>query len=1489
MKSSTLRNIFRFIVCTIIGAYVLILTIFNFGPSQQIITQFVASSLSEKLHTDVSIGNIQIGLFNRLILNDVLIKDYQDKDLLKARIVSAKIELRSLIKEQLSLRTISLIDTDISLYKQRVDSAANYQFLVDAFSSKEKKKENNLNLRINSIILRRVSVHYNESYKPLTPSKFNPSHLKIDDLNANISLKNITPDSLNLRVRSFAFKEHSGLCLKKLHFKLTANRTGAHIEDFTLEMPQTRITQGDLLATYDVRKDFTNLFSTLRLGSTINKLQVGTNDIRPFVKLPKGFNQVFQLSTVLLLTPEKLQLNQFSIHNQDHSLQLKTDATLNRAQKQLTSIQITLKQLKVENQFTQQIAKVLKLKDNVSPILKRVGDIEANGSMTYYTRTKGGAASVILHTSVGNIATHARINNHLIRANIQLTHIQPDLLLNNSKLPKQIALNAQIQADLSKKDCLRIESNGNIQSFVYNQHTFRGIKYNLNYQPNHIEASVNSSDPSALLSSQTQIKLQNNRINNIILTADVKQLHPTRLGINLGLGQASFSGSIKANLQNLMSKLPSGTINVHSFDIKNGPKGDYHLKDLSVALVNTSKKQQLLHINSDFLDADIEGSLVPQDIYEGVLNILHRSLPGLAQTPRHLATSHDEWNVNAHLKQTDVLHKFLGLNIQIKRPLHFIGTLNAGNGRTSLSAFTDQISVSGQIFIQPSIYINGADNQYKCLVQTHKMMSGREYSIVADLSTQNGQLITQIEWNGVNEKNYNGSFESQTCFHPTQKGVNFDMHIRPTQFALADTLWNIASGQLSYIDRRLSFSGVELSHANQSLRVDGELAPNQKDSIVAQLHNIDVDYILNLVNFDAVSFGGKASGKAIFTQRGLTPQLHAHLNIPNFTFNHGLMGDASINANWNRHDNRINLDAEMRLPKTHGYGTNVQGYVSLSDKELELNIEANHTQLDFLHCYIDGIFGDFNGDATGNVCLYGPFKKLDFKGQVKANCSAKVLATGVHYNVVDGEVVFAPGEFAFHNFTLTDSHNGIGKADGVLRHTHLKKLNYAFNVTATNLLCYNQPRQPDFPFYSTTTGSGNIKLKGWPNHFVADITLTPTSPTLFVYNLGTQSSLSKDDRMMRFHALTNKPLTPYDTLSTHQKEEKYVAEKSKEDTETDLLLNFSLNLTPQAQIRIITDERSGDAITAYGQGPLRATWHNKGGFNMYGVYTLNRGEYNLSLQDIIRKNLVLQSGSSITFTGDPLNADLALKALYTVNGVSLNDLNFGAGFSTKTVRADCILNIGGKTRAPQINFDLDLHNISEDEKQMVRQLISTDEDMNRQVMCLLSVGRFLTMGQNVSTSGTTTSQQQSSAAVRSFLSTTLTGQLNAAISSLLGSQSKWSFGTNFMPGSDGWNNVEVDGLLQGRLLNDRLLINGNFGYRDNPYYASNFIGDFDIRYLLTPRGSVSLRAYSETNDRYFTKSSLTTQGIGIMLQRDFVRLRDLFRKNNKVFKSPKKK
>ena len=161
-----------------------------------------------------------------------------------------------------------------------------------------------------------------------------------------------------------------------------------------------------------------------------------------------------------------------------------------------------------------------------------------------------------------------------------------------------------------------------------------------------------------------------------------------------------------------------------------------------------------------------------------------------------------------------------------------------------------------------------------------------------------------------------------------------------------------------------------------------------------------------------------------------------------------------------------------------------------------------------------------------------------------------------------------------------------------------------------------------------------------------------------------------------------------------------------------------------------------------------------------------------------------------------------------------------------------------------------------------------------QVIYLLGIGRFYAYDYANST------QTQGATAMNSLLSSTLSGTINQALSNIIGS-SNWNFGANLRTGQDGWNDMDVEGMLQGSLLNNRLLINGNFGYRDNPVATSNFIGDFDVKYLLTRSGSVALKAYSETNDRYFTKSSLTTQGIGILLKKDFSSWKDLMGKDKR--------
>ena len=203
------------------------------------------------------------------------------------------------------------------------------------------------------------------------------------------------------------------------------------------------------------------------------------------------------------------------------------------------------------------------------------------------------------------------------------------------------------------------------------------------------------------------------------------------------------------------------------------------------------------------------------------------------------------------------------------------------------------------------------------------------------------------------------------------------------------------------------------------------------------------------------------------------------------------------------------------------------------------------------------------------------------------------------------------------------------------------------------------------------------------------------------------------------------------------------------------------------------------------------------------------------------------------------------------------------------------MNITGTPAAPKVAFDLDMPTVNSNVKQMIYSLINGEEEMNQQVLYLLAVGRFYTQGRNNADLDNANAQSQTSLAMQSLLSSTLSQQLNNVLGSVI-NNTNWNFGANISTGDEGWNNAEYEGTLSGRLLNNRLLINSQFGYRDNANATTGFIGDFDIRYLLFPSGSMAIKMYNQTNDRYFTRNSLNTQGIGLILKKDFNGWRDLF-------------
>jgi len=125
---------------------------------------------------------------------------------------------------------------------------------------------------------------------------------------------------------------------------------------------------------------------------------------------------------------------------------------------------------------------------------------------------------------------------------------------------------------------------------------------------------------------------------------------------------------------------------------------------------------------------------------------------------------------------------------------------------------------------------------------------------------------------------------------------------------------------------------------------------------------------------------------------------------------------------------QINLDGDIVDGDTAR--TKVKGYVNLHQKQLQLDINSQKTNLVFLNRYISGIFDNFQGRGTGYCRIFGPLKDLDFAGDVDAWAKAKIQATGGSYLISNGHVTIQPGIFSFHNFTISDEKGGNGTDSG---------------------------------------------------------------------------------------------------------------------------------------------------------------------------------------------------------------------------------------------------------------------------------------------------------------------------------------------------------------------------------------------------------------------------------------------------------------------------
>ena len=128
---------------------------------QQQLSIFLSKQLSATLKSDLRIEKVYIGFLNRIVIEGLELNDLSGKEMLKVTRLSAKFDILPLFKKQISISNIQLFGFNAALEKQTPESLPNYHFILDALASQDTTKRNDdLHLRINSLLIRRGEISY---------------------------------------------------------------------------------------------------------------------------------------------------------------------------------------------------------------------------------------------------------------------------------------------------------------------------------------------------------------------------------------------------------------------------------------------------------------------------------------------------------------------------------------------------------------------------------------------------------------------------------------------------------------------------------------------------------------------------------------------------------------------------------------------------------------------------------------------------------------------------------------------------------------------------------------------------------------------------------------------------------------------------------------------------------------------------------------------------------------------------------------------------------------------------------------------------------------------------------------------------------------------------------------------------------------------------------------------------------------------------------
>ena len=1473
--------------------FVSVYLILSIPPVQNYIREIAQEELTKFLGGEVEIGSLNIAPFNEVLLKDVAIKDLEGKKCLQAAELGAGINFwRLILSSKIEITYIDLLDFDIDIYQKKKDGPLNIAFIIEALSPKDKNKPPTVfDLKIHNVVLRNGSLCFSKLWEKRggDPQKIDFNYLTFDKINADLTLPKLTNDYFEIDLRRLTLRETSGLDIEDFSGFFIIKPHEFEVKNLRLDLPSNKFTFPDFSYTFNELKNIGNDFKTRDYDLAIENLNIVPCDFAPFFPELRKYTDPVAITIDVNGNLNNFNIRKLILDASQFGINLNLTAHVeNITEPKELEILLDNLDLNINSKFPQLLFTYIEPDEKVKNMIVGAGDIKGNLKGVYSAKGESAALSADLSTLYGDVQLDVKGLKHDNLADLsgkvsipgfeigKLLDSQDVNYIHNADLtfdlrnlgedPKLIegSLDAKIgQIGLLKREFENID----IQAF----------RQDSDYE---LQLEINDDDLQASLNGKARLKDADSHIE---LKADIRKFDTYTSFLTSEEKKFELSGKIEANVSGNNIENAVGFVNLEDFTFISPGAKPIHLNQLKLKSDFEDDGSRLVTLNTDFVDVSIEGNFNPMLLPNFAYNELKTAIPSLLPGEyRHTNCGSGKFYIDFADAKTVI--DLLKLPIDPLTQVILAGDFNSEERTLNFSTEIPYIVQNENKLIRDSYFgikIDGKEGLAQVVGGTIYPTKKGDLKVDLNASALKDHYNLLIDFNEGLDTSFYGSLSLGGDIEKNELlgGYDINFNVNPTSLFLNDAEWKVGAAEVEYTDKTLAIRDFSIRHDDQFVLIDGVSGKNDQQFVEVQLADIDLSYIFDTLNINYVTFGGKATGDIVATELfSGNPMVHTRfLDIKNLSYNGAVLGDGKITSSLDLPSKKVNIHAD--ISEAEREVAVVDGGVWIGKDSLSFNFNTDKVDIRFLKPFMKAFTSDVRGRATGDVTLYGTFKDINMKGKVFADeISLLVDYTNVRYSGSDS-VIIDPGEIRIPNFRLKDKFGNTAVLNGVVRHTYFHQPEFDFDVTNIDkMLVYDTNSKMNPIWYGTIFGSGTAKIEGKPGYvnILADMTTDKQTVFTFVLSDEQQAEQSKfltfSDK--RKEALTVKEEeidTVPDFLKRFQK-----TQHEEEQGEPDVFsLDLRADITPDAELILVMDPVAGDKIKAYGNGAMNITYDSQSDdMRMFGKYILDRGTYNFSLQDIILKEFTIKPGSSISFTGNPYSGDLDITAAYRVN-TSLTELD--KSFSSDrelnrtNVPVEALLKVRGLMTNPDISFDIDLPTVTEETARKVKSIISTEDMMNRQVIYLVALNKFYSpeyMG--VSSTG---------GEWASIASSTLSSQIQNMIGQVT---DKFTFAPSLRSDKGDFSDLEFDIALSSSLFNNRLLLNGNLGYRDPSTSNTTFVGDFDIEYLLTKKGNLRLKAYNHFNDQnYYLKSALTTQGIGVVWRMDFDDLQQLFNRSRK--------